>query len=81
MHGVGDFLEKFKKLYSDKLNSRTTILQTCNGILGSSLGESSVTIKNHILYIKASPVLRMEIELKKTALLEALKSQNIVDIR
>lgn len=78
---LGDFLEKFKKLHGDRLQSRQSVLDVVNQVLGVQLQQTDITIKNNTLTIKASPTLKTEIYMKKEALLQALLSHKITNIR
>ena len=75
------FLEKFKKFGADKTLQKEKVGQILEKIAGINIPKENLEIKFGILYLKTSPVIRQEIFFKKTAVLAAIASEGLYDIR
>lgn len=77
---IGDFLEKFKKIQSDRVVNYKSILSIINNQIGSSLTNKDIVVDRRILHIKASAIIKTEVYIKKDNLLKLLKEYNIDSI-
>lgn len=77
---VSLFLEKFKKLLSQKEVSQTLISETLFKYLKIPINEKMFRVKGSVIYIQGSPVLRSEILIHKESILSDL-NKTIGNIR
>ncbi len=70
---ITNFLDKFKKLIYQKEAIKEIIIETISGEVHRRIEKDSVKIKNGIIYISGSPVLRSEIMVHKNNILNKLK--------
>ena len=81
MFNISGFLEKFKKFDQDRSSQTENIIRAIESAVGVKVGKGSFDVRNGVLFIHGSPVLRQEIFLKKENLLPLLKAEGIFDIR
>lgn len=75
MFNIAHFLEKFKKIGFDKESQKTIIIDVLKSF---SIPVESVSIKNRVVTVKASSIVKNQIYIKKAAILKKLN--NIEDI-
>lgn len=79
------FLEKFKNLTPPDDFLRVQIVEAAREVAGVAIRKEDVRIQNRIVFITTTPIAKNELYIKKTALLERLKTLapkgEIVDIR
>lgn len=75
MLNIAQFLEKFKKLGFDKESQKKIIIETLKEM---SIPVDDVTIKNKIVKVHASSIVKNQIYIKKTSILKRLP--DILDI-
>ncbi len=75
MFKLTQFLEKFKKIGFDKESQKTIIIDVLKSF---SIPVENISIKNRIITIKASSIIKNQIYIKKTEILKKLN--NIDDI-
>jgi hypothetical protein len=71
---IKTFLEKFKKLVFQKEESREIVVKTISLEISHEVEKDSVKIKNGVIFIQGSPILRSEIMMHKNKILIKLKS-------
>jgi len=71
---INVFLEKFKKLLSQKEASLTTIADVITKHIGYNIDIKNIKIKGDIVLIKSSPMLRSEILIHKEGILTDLNN-------
>lgn len=80
MFNISGFLEKFKKFDQSKTLQTENIIKSIEKVVGVTVDKKSLVIKNGVLSIHGSPVLRQEIFLKKENLLPLIAAEGIFDI-
>lgn len=82
---IKNFLEKFKKLIYQKEELKEIIYNVITEEIKHSFDKSLINIKNGIILISGSPMLRSEILIHKKQILLILKNKisnnNFIDIR
>jgi hypothetical protein len=84
MNPLENLLEKFKSLLA--LQPQKKPILTCLAVVaGVTLTESDIDVKENIVYVRASPLVRNEIFMRRLAILNAFKesigTQSLRDIR
>ncbi len=74
MQNLSNFLNKFRKL-KNPIEERVLIAKIVSDILGVSVSDEFVLVKNSTLYIKQVGKIKSEIFMKKNLILEELKKQ------
>ena len=72
MFNIGEYLEKFKENYKSRDFIRNSITEAIKEVCGIDIKSSKIEVKNYIAKIKEKPIIKTEIFLKKTKILEAL---------
>ena len=84
MNILSSFLEKFKNII-DPQQERIYISNIISSLVGDEINESVISIKNGIIFLQISPMLKTQIFLNKQKIIEILNKQrpnlHIVDIR
>lgn len=75
MFNITQFLEKFKKIGFDKESQKTIVIDVLKSF---SIPVENVSIKNRVVTIKASSIVKNQIYIKKAEILKKLN--NIDDI-
>lgn len=70
MEKISFFLEKFKSLGLDSLLVKQTFVDSVKKIVGISLPVSSVELRDGTIFVTASPIVKSELFLKRTLLLD-----------
>ena len=85
MFNISNYLQKFKNAASGHIFEKDSILEIIFNLTNARLQKKDILIKNFILYINTNPVVKNEIFIKKTTLLETFAKnktmQKIIDIR
>ncbi len=81
MFNIAGFLERFKKIDSQRTLQKDEILQRIKHVLGMNISAESFTIKNNVIIFKGSPLFKNEVFMKKEELKAILAGQGIIDIR
>lgn len=81
MFNISGFLEKFKKFDQSKTLQTENIIKNIELVVGVRIDKRNIDIKDGILKISGSPVLKQEIFLKKENLLPLISAEGIFDIR
>ena len=80
-----NFLDKFKKLVFQKEELKNIVIKIISEEISHQVESESVKIKNGIIYIQGSPILRSEIMMNKKQILDKLKNNlpnnNFLDIK
>jgi len=71
---ITTFLEKFKKLVFQKEENKEIVIKTILSEVSYEIKKDSVKIKNGVIFIQGSPILRNEIMMHKKQILSKLKS-------
>lgn len=84
-HQITDFLDKFKKIFSQKEEINNLVLVILKNNINEGINKNNFIIKNNIISIVGSPILKNEIFLKKQKILLEIKQKspnsNILNIR
>jgi len=75
VNNLEGFLNKFKHLLQSSKASKESIISSVRHITHIELAERNVELKEGILHIQASPLVRSEIFMRKHKILEDLKSK------
>ena len=81
---ISGFLDKFKKIFSEKDDLRNAIVLVISKNLSFQLKTENIKIKDNLVKINGSPILRNEIFMHKEKILKdlsiVLPNNNIKDI-
>lgn len=77
---IRGFLERYRKIVFQNEEKYDIICEVVGKILGSTITKDAVTIKNGELYITANSVLKSELFLHKTKLLDELRKKGLAGI-
>lgn len=80
MFNISSYLDKCKTLLAGQEASKEYIQSIIKEICHIDIEKNIISIKNGAIYITAQPIIKNEIFLKKTLLLEKLKEKNITQI-
>lgn len=75
-HPITDFLDKFKKLFSQKEEINNLVLGVLKNNINEGINKKNFIIKNNTISIIGSPALKNEIFLKKQKILLEIKQKN-----
>lgn len=80
---IKNYLEKFKIILKEKDENINSIIDIINSHINFKLNKKDFFIKNNILFIKSSSIIKNEIFLKKEKILNSFKERSIYlkDIR
>jgi hypothetical protein len=80
---IKDYLEKFKIILKQKDDNIDLIINVIYQHINFKFNKNNIIIKNNIVFIKSSPIIRNEIFLKKGEILNSFKEKSIFlkDIR
>ena len=81
MFNISGFLEKFKKFDQNKTLQTENIINIIEKVIGVRVDKSKISIKDGVLFIQGSPILKQEIFLKKENLLPLIKTEGVFDIK
>lgn len=70
---ITSFLEKFKKILSQKEGAHAIIAQTLTNHVGFPIETHMIKVKGTLIYIQSSPMLRSEILIHKRGILSDLE--------
>lgn len=77
MYNLTDYLKKFKVLVGDKSAEkkriRSIILESC----GISVPLDNITLTEGAVRLKLNPIEKLEVQLKRTAILAEFSNQNL----
>lgn len=76
MNNISKYLERFNFLGQDKRNLKILIIKTLNDF-GFEIKEGNFKIKEGIVYLNISPIIRIEILLKKQKILTEIQKNPI----
>jgi len=71
---ITSFLDKFKKIIFQKEENKELVVGVISKEISFEIKKDSVKIKNGIIYIKESPIVRNEIMMRKKQILNKLKN-------
>jgi len=69
---ITKFLEKFKQLIFQKEELKNIVIKTIENEVHCKVESSTIKIKNGVVYLKGSPMLRSEIMMHKKQIIETL---------
>jgi hypothetical protein len=82
---ITSFLDKFRKIIFQKEEVKNIVVKTISEEISHPIESSSIKIKNAVIYIEGSPMLRSEILMHKKQILVKLKdflpNNNFLDIK
>ena len=76
MLDVSSFLEKFKHLIETDRSMKDSVINSVFKVLSFKLAENNITVKGGTITIKANPVLKSEIFMKKELILEEIRTSS-----
>lgn len=79
MFNISKYLEKFKKSIESGEVLNESIVEIIKKHTGISLTTNDFEIKNNIIYINSSPIIKNKIFIFKSVLKEDIKSKTSVD--
>jgi hypothetical protein len=65
MNPLEGFLAKFSNLMKTSRDSKKTVLEVFQKVLGIGLDEKEIEVKSHVLYLYTSPAVKNEIYMHK----------------
>jgi len=71
---ISNFLDKFRKLIFQKDALKEQVILVLSQVLGHSIDPTIVFLKEGIISVKGSPLLRSEIMIHKKQILDRLKN-------
>lgn len=74
---INTFLERFKKIFSDKKEIKKIIIETIKINTNIELEDNDVFIKSTTITIKKSPIVKNEVLIKKEKILTDLNSKKL----
>jgi hypothetical protein len=83
MFNVSNYLEKFKKFGLAEVIAKEVVVESIKEILGITIDKKKIKIQNRIAYIQASPIIKNQIVIKKTTLIETIlkRTTKVGDIK
>ena len=85
MNNLGDYLDKFKKIFSGAKFQKDAVISIINSTAKIQLSEKDFEVKNFSIKLTTSPAVKSVIYMHKQKILEALKAnlgnEAPVDIR
>ncbi len=78
---VGSLLARYEKLFDSHIKDKDLVCMVLKEEVGINVSPEAISIKDHVVRISAGFALKNEIFLKKTKILERLKSADIYDIQ
>lgn len=85
MNPLQNFLEKFKNILSAPLAAKQSVILSIKEAVHVDIKSEDVTIKDGVIYIMATPLVRNEIYMRKRLIIkkinEALSKEVVKDIR
>lgn len=80
LSSIREYLEKYQKKLSHEDEKRSLLISIIHDETGIQLDEKTMTITKGILTIKTSPVLKNELFLHKTQILQKIRENGRGDI-
>lgn len=80
MFDIGKYLEKFKKFSQSRDFLRNSVAEAVKEICNIEIDPKKIEVKDGVARISERPIIKSEIFLKKTKILEVLKEKNNIDI-
>lgn len=83
MFDISQYLEKFKKLKNSKFFIRDLVVESIKKITNIYIDVKNINIKDGLVRLSDKPIIKNEIFIKKTKILEEINSkteQKIIDI-
>jgi len=74
MNNLGDYLGKFKKIFSSTKFQKDAVLSIINAATKMQLGPDDVEIKDYKIVLKASPAVKSTVFMYKQKILADLKA-------
>ena len=71
---ITNFLDKFRKLIFQKEELKNVVVETISKVINHKIESQKVKIKNGIIFVEGSPILRSEIMMHKTQILNQLEN-------
>lgn len=81
MENISAYLKKFRATLFKGEESRRTVKEEIEKVVGVLLEERDVEIKGDTVFVNASPALKSELFLKKTALLKNIRERGIISVK
>lgn len=80
MFNISIYLDRFKNLESKSFNFnlKKIIIDSLNKVLKIDLSKGDVDVKNGIIHLKVNPVVRNEIFINKTKIIEELGVNKVI---
>lgn len=84
MKNISDFFSLFNNKAAKEINKRVKIIEIIKKYTKITLEMKDFSIVNNIIILKSSHILKNEVNIKKTKILQEIKDniqENIIDIR
>lgn len=75
MDGLSNYLLKFTKLLSTHVNLKKITIESILEIVRIDVPENSITIKDSIITIKANPIVKTELFIRKDKLIKLINTK------
>ena len=75
LHTISSLFDKYKSLTPPDYSVRTAACECISKVVGIKLSEKDISVERGVLIVKASPVIRNEIFIRKTHVLICLKEK------
>ena len=80
MFDIEKYLEKFKKFSQSRDFLRNSVAEAVKEVCNIEIDPKKIEVKDGVARISERPIIKSEIFLKKTKILEVLKEKNNIDI-
>ena len=75
MFDIAKYLEKFKVMSNSKVFLKKTVAEAIKEVCGIEIEPQKIEIKNYLARINEKPIIKTQIFIKKTKLLEILNKK------
>lgn len=74
MQNLGDYLNKFQKIFSGAKFQKDAVLSIINSVTKMQLGDNDLEVKDYKIVLKGSPAMKSTIYMYKQKILAELKA-------
>lgn len=75
MFNIGDFLEKFKNITPPDKFVKEELISAVKDVVGIAIEKDNIDVRNGTIFISVDPIIKNEIFLKKSEVMENLKEK------
>lgn len=80
MFNISSYLDKFKNIGLKEILLKENIVKTIKEKIGVEISVKDITLKNNVITIKMSPLLRSEVFMKKKKILDEINSNQSIKV-